>query len=229
MTPLQRLQRLAENDERLAQISAQLERSRLPELDARLERMRQGLAQLREKLAQSEALIGASERELSENSIQLKRVRDKLYGGSVSNSKELLKLEADLETLQLRRNELEETALNAMEELETLTAQAARAEKDQAEAQEDREEARVDEEETRAQLMARRRDLEALRLQLQDELGESTLQAYERARQRNGKAITKVKGGLCLACRMGLPDALWRAVKHGELLNCPSCASFLSE
>lgn len=154
----------------------------------------------------------------------------RLYDGSVKNPKELTSIQQELENLKKHRSEFEEELLNVMTQGETADRELAARRKTVANL------------ETRWELRSAELKVEAARLQdvvaLMEQKRERQkasipprdLAIYEDLRRRKGgMAVAKLQGGVCLGCRIQVPEGIRRRVFAPTILaQCPSCDRILA-
>ena len=154
---------------------------------------------------------------------------NQLMSGQVTNHKELESLQASAEALRRQLAAVEESGVEALLEVEALSAQLADEQKSlaQIEAQWQSGQGALLEEENKMKrnyvILKRKREAAA------DAMDEASLKEYERLRQRKaGIAVTAIEGESCGACNVKLPTGVISAAKdQGRLANCPSCGRIL--
>ncbi len=222
---------------RLQQVDTQLDaaRDRLAEIDRILgedEALRAAQAQQSDSAdARDEAKkqLRRAEEEVQAQQVKIEHNQNALYGGRVTNPKELedLQLEAaalkrhlgDLEDVQLEKMvALEEAAAqleNAQERLDSLRAERAKQHGALGEEQQQltREVARLDEERNAAL----------------SGISPDALATYDKVRvKKGGLAVAKVEDKRCGACAGALSDALAQAARSPDTLSyCSSCKRIL--
>ena len=231
---LDRLLELSDIDARRARIDATLadlpEQRAVDEANERLDAaVKQGDA-LRVEVTTVEAGQRKLEREIEQYSTRMAKEQERLYGGGITNAKEMKSVEAEIESTQARIDEREDQLLEAMEEAEDLanrieeaarTAEQTRAEITELEAERD---------EAAQQLLAERAELDVTRDELRDQLGDAALEQYDEVRERipAGVAVGELSGMSCTACRIDLPHAEVNELRDGDpLATCPSCQRLL--
>ena len=157
------------------------------------------------------------------------RLDDQLYGGSVTNPRDLESLEPEAsnarQTLEKLDGELMELSVQAEEsqsKCDTLQKELA----DTASAWESRR-AELEDEITRcnserSQVASQREEMAAI-------LDPVSVQQYENLRRtKGGLGVAKVERGLCQACRMSLPTQQRQKVRSAHLtVLCSSCGRIL--
>jgi predicted nucleic acid-binding Zn-ribbon protein len=157
------------------------------------------------------------------------RDRSLLAAGTV-DAKQLTELQHELETLERRQANLEDSLLEVMERREELQGQqaAALAEIDElqtklTEAQRARDEQRAEIDQQRHQSVSRRDELVAA-------LDPELVGLYERQRARGGAGAGLLQGRRCGACRIEIDRgelARISAAADDEVLRCPECGAIL--
>jgi predicted nucleic acid-binding Zn-ribbon protein len=222
----------------------------LQKLDVNLEKARRKLAQLQQALGESEELgaarntVTATEAELhrwhaaqknaeleSQSLAQQIAAKDKeLMSGRVSQPKELESLQANIEALRRQRSSVEDSGVEAMAQVETLTAQLAGARQSLQgiEAQwQDGQSALVQEDAKYKRIYAQ---LKQQREAGAKALPPADLKYYEDLRKRKaGIAVAPLQNGQCGVCHILVPTGVVSAVRSrvGEVVLCPSCGRML--
>ncbi len=186
---------------------------------------------------QAEASLGNWRARLRELEMDLEVVNgrisateQRLYGGQVTNPKELASLQQDLQYSKRSRDETEDQALMAMERLDKAekalssatakleaTVSAWRKEQDRLAQQIEREQTAVAElKQAREELVA---PLDAGHVALYQEL----------LRKKGGRAVARLNGSICEGCRVTLPSSQAQQVRRAqELVTCPNCGRILA-
>ena len=231
---LDRLLDLSDVDAQRARIDARMadlpEQRAVDEAGERLEAaVKQGDA-LRVEVTGVEAEQRRHEREIEQFQTRMAKEQERLYGGGITNAKEMQSVEAEIESTQRRIDEHETELLDAMQAAEDLaeridaaarTAEQTRAEIVELEADRDR---------AAQELLAEKAELDVERERLRGELGEAALEQYDAVRERipAGVAVGQLSGMSCTACRIDLPHAEVNELRDGDpLATCPNCRRLL--
>ncbi len=172
-----------------------------------------------------------AERELKATEDRIVQVNKRLYGGTVSASRELQAMANDVEGLRRRASELEDRVLGLMEEREPLDKQLGEHDARLALLSQRRSD-------LSQQLQAAETDLDASLSLLQAERQEAAgginpqlLSGYERLRERlGGVAVARLVGGRCDGCHLSLPAMELDRIRHdaaGSLEYCEQCGRIL--
>jgi predicted nucleic acid-binding Zn-ribbon protein len=221
-------------DTRLSQIAHR--RRTLPQI-AELTALEGRAAELRDQLVGAQTLAGDVQRELTKAEADVELVRQRaardqarLQAGQ-GGHKELGSLQHEIATLQRRQSELEDTELEIMERLETVTAEVERLSAEQSALQ-----AQVDE--VTAARQAQESELDAEREQLVQQRGatvsgvdQALVSLYEKVREANGGVgAAMLRARRCEGCRLELnPQDLQRirAAGEDEVVRCEECGRIL--
>ena len=214
---------LDEARERVASIERSLgDREELKRREVALEGLREQVRDLDRK-QRSLDLSSQSTRD------RLSAVETRLYGGAVSNPRELQDLGREFQNVKRNLTEVDEQALENLVSLEETEQRVAEDEEALV-----REEAAWSEnqygmEVEKRELRTRIGGLERQRLDMTKGLDVGSLQVYERVRRdKGGRAVSMVERGLCRTCGVTQPThSVQRARSGSEPVQCGSCGSIL--
>jgi hypothetical protein len=168
------------------------------------------------------------ELEIESLSGKMSRSEKRLYGGKVRNPKELSDLQAEIASLKRRRRKLEDDLLEAMinrEEAETAQDEVA-AHLADVESNWETRQANLTAE--RQNLQKRLEEIEGKRKSTVGHIDASTLNTYERVRERKGgQAVAFIRDDVCSVCGVTVPPSLEWKLREGELIQCDSCGRIL--
>jgi len=214
---------LNEKTEALGQVESQLDQNE------ELLSARRKMAEEEGGLHKSRATLRDLELDLGEISSKIVSAQERLYGGEITNPKELASLEQEIEYLKRRQSEVEDKTLETMAEVEEkqsglkLEAECLQSREQEWEAiQEDlRQQAQ--------ELSARLTSLQGERTETLLTVSEEDLTVYEDLRRlKGGQAVALLEGGICQGCRVALPTSLVQKVRRGQdLVTCGSCGRIL--
>jgi predicted nucleic acid-binding Zn-ribbon protein len=158
---------------------------------------------------------------------RLQRDEARLYGGGAP--KELSALQQEVAHLQTLRADQEETLLAAMLASETAQSEEAERHKKLQEAERLQQTVQTDAKERLARLDAALADLRARRERSAAEVPPALLARYDAIRRsRAGRAVSRVAGTTCEACRVSInPTTLRHARSAAELVTCDNCGRIL--
>jgi uncharacterized protein len=212
-------------------------KSHLPEREelAQLERL---ITQKEAARSEAAALLGdvatrqeAAERELKATEDRVAQVNARLYGGTVTASRELQAMAADVEGLRKRASELEDRALALMEEGEPFDREVGDLDAQLAELGARQRDVLTALKEAEAEVEADIATLSAQRPKAAGAVPEPLLNTYERLRTRlGGVAVARLTGGRCDGCHLTLPAVELDRIRHesaGTLEYCEQCGRIL--
>jgi predicted nucleic acid-binding Zn-ribbon protein len=154
---------------------------------------------------------------------------DRMYGGAVTNPKELKDLQLELDSLQRRRGALEERQFEALVAAEAAEARHAQLEQalHAAEAAAAASQGSLLDERGRLnQLVAQ---LEVEREAVRAQASTADLELYDRLRPaKNGRAVSTLDGGACSACGVAPSSSRVQSARQGnDLILCGNCGRIL--
>ena len=219
------MQRL-ELEKTLAGLPVQKE---IDDLEAALAVLRASLDTTNAGLARARKNQKEAEWSLKDIAAAIETVSTKLYGGAVTNPREIEGMQGKLRMLEANKTRLEDQIISHMEEIETLEsqAQAASAEitekSSRLEGLESVRDARVSEITCRMSENAKKRD------NLASTIPGSLLAKYEQLlKDKGGLAVVPVRGGICGGCHVALPTFLVTLARPNDsVVRCESCGRIL--
>lgn len=235
MSPFASLLDVQSHDTSLAQMHHR--RSHLPEHDAvvTLELAIADLERNGEPVRAKEAALSqrqaAFEVQLHDVDAKITSADRALFGGTVTATRELQALEADLVSLRRRRNELEDLELEVLMEREPIDAQLARSAADHESLLARLGLAREAEVAALAALESQAHAAGVARTQAAASVESGLLARYEAIRAKNnGIGVAHLVGGICGSCRLQLASVELdriRALSSDALVTCEECSAIL--
>jgi predicted nucleic acid-binding Zn-ribbon protein len=214
---------LQEEEKNLPQrVEVEEARSELASLEEKSRGLGRELEELRERQRRKEQLAEELGRKIAAE-------EDKLYGGKVSNPKELRSIQAEVQSLKRKRDQEETSLLECMERAEELEGALAELEKEESSL---RTRLREAEEALRGELERIEESREELMGQvgeLRSGIPEGDLKLYdELLGSRHGLAVVKAVDGACQGCHMALPAQEYdRFLKSEGIFRCSNCRRIL--
>ena len=221
--------------------------SLLQELDLEIEANEQALSQKSSQLGESQAVIRAqaelklehqrleelkreqhsAEWEIDDLITKLASAEEKLYGGSIRNPKELTNLQHEVDGLRIKRDQLEDKALEIMEQVESATASVSTMSNDlktvEAEWHSQQQQLSAEMEQLKTILA----DLKHKQKLLLAGIDPQTVEFYYELKRQKGQAVARVEQGICRGCRISLPTAEVQRARSDNLVQCSSCGRIL--
>lgn len=171
------------------------------------------------------------EKQIHDIDVKIDSANKQLYGGTVTSSRELQALEADIASLKKHRSELEDVELELLVEREPADAAVAKgnAQRDQLDA--DGAQCLVAIAEALVSIDREAAESAARRLEVAETISPALLETYERIRKKNnGVGAARLDHGTCMSCRLKLSavhlDAL-RKLAEIETAHCDECGVIL--
>lgn len=224
---------LADTDAAIRRNQARLddlpEQRRLEELDEQVRDLEQRHADVRLRRDDAAATAGKHDRDVAQLRERLAAEQQRMYGGGITNARELSKLEAEIQAVQERIDEHELAELEAMEQMEELDATLSGLKDQRDELAETRVAAERGRDEAASGLVAEIAELEVGREAQRKALPDDLLARYDESAQRHrGNAVGRLDGDRCTACGISLSYADVNALYEGPpLTHCPSCRRLL--
>jgi len=158
---------------------------------------------------------------------KLASVDEELYSGRIRNPKELTDLQREADLLKTRRGNLEDQALEIMEQVEqatgTQTATESELKKLESEWKNQQEQLTAELENLKTIIT----NLKDKRQQLASKIDPQSVEIYEVLKKQRGTAVARVEQGLCRGCRITLPVNELQQVRTGGIVRCSSCGRIL--
>jgi predicted nucleic acid-binding Zn-ribbon protein len=219
----------------------------LQELDTEIEQAEQALTQKTSQLGNRETLDAARQKATSSQKqlddlkhqrrdaegqvddvlYKIKTAEQQLYGGKVTNPKELSSLQHEINTLKSRNDDLENKALGIIDLVETAEKSVAAVSS----------EYKIFEEEWHRQqkqlageieqLKASLAELKPEREQVAGQIDVPVIALYAKLRQQKKQAVARVEQGICRACRISLSANSLQRARSGQPVQCSSCGRIL--
>jgi len=219
----------------------------LQEVELEIESAEQAMAQVLSQLGESQTVARAkselalekkrleelahqqhaAEWEVDDLEAKLATAKETLYSGRIKNPKELANLQHEVDGFKARRDQLEEKALELMEQVELKEANIAAENKAlkalEDEWQSEQQKLSADIERLKAALA----DLEHRRQLCSAEIDPEAARFYHQLKAQKGRAVARVEQGTCRGCRISLSSAELQRARGGSLVQCSSCGRIL--
>lgn len=219
----------------------------LQAVDLELESNEQALRQVTSQLGESEVVIGfrqklALERqhfeelgrqqrslewEIDDLSNKLTTAEKELYSGRIRNPKELTNLQQEINGLKTRRNQLEDKALEIMDQIEVANKSVATIGNELKTRESEWQSQQQQLAASLGQLKTTLANLKDKRRLLAAEIDPQATEVYQELKKQKGIAVAKVEQGICRGCRISLPVSELQSSRSGRLVRCSSCGRIL--
>ncbi len=170
------------------------------------------------------------ELDLAEKSNKINKHQEDLYGGKISDIKELKQIQKVIANYQKEKDSIEEDVLDLMEEMEDLDKSSGHLDEDLKVKEEEFKKRKEEEDLAR---LAIKKNMSSLNIKREEILSKITdnrlLKEYELLRkEKGGKAIMEVDGSICPGCYLDLPsDVIYQLKKNRKIITCPNCSRIL--
>jgi predicted nucleic acid-binding Zn-ribbon protein len=168
-----------------------------------------------------------AENKLDDIASKISKAESELYGGKVTNSKELSGLQHEINTLKNLNDQLETKALEIIDKFETaektIAAETADYQKLETEWQQQQQQLTTDIDLLKKTLA----DLKEKRNQLAAQIESSAVNLYESIRRQKKQAVAKVEQGICRACRISISASILQKARSGQPVQCGTCGRIL--
>jgi predicted nucleic acid-binding Zn-ribbon protein len=213
--------RIEQEESSLTIKSAQLgKREALDDAQSRLATAQQRLKELNKKRHDAEW-------EVDDLLSKIAAAEKQLYGGKITNPKELSSLQHEVNTMKNRNDQLETKALEAIDQMENAEKEVAALTRDCRKLEEEWHIQQKQLDEDIEKLNVSLAELSQQRGQLAAQIDEPAINLYERIRQEKKQAVAKVEQGICRACRISLSASVLQKARSGQPVQCGTCGRIL--
>lgn len=207
------------------------ERAALVSLESQINVVDGQLATARAVRDEAAGRQSALEAEAATASDRITEIEKRLYGGTVSASRELTAMSEEVEHLRSRRSAFEDQALEVMEELEPLEAEVERLESARAELEAQAVEGAKALIAAEAVVDGEIAGVSSERDGLASDLPGDLAASYERLRAKlGGVGVARLVGSSCSGCHLALPAMELEKVRRSgpdALVYCDQCGRIL--
>lgn len=187
------------------------------------------LAAAQKVYATLSAQVRSLELDSKSQDARLREAEERLYSGNVRSPKELIDLQRDIEMLKRQRDQMSETLLAAMLEMDEAQRLVAHCQKALDEASAHWEGDSVTLREQRRAAQERIAASNEQRAAIVAVVSPADLALYQtlRSRKTNGVAVAVVKGKACSQCGEAPSSLLLQQARGETLVMCPNCGRIL--
>jgi len=168
-----------------------------------------------------------AEAELEDVTSKISAAEQQLYGGKITNSKELSNLQHEINTLKALNDKGETKTLEIIDLLEaaeqTVAASTAELHKLEEEWQQLQTQLAAD----IALLQKTLTDLTEKRRQFAAQIEPPAVTLYESVRQKKSPAVAKLEQGICRSCRISQSASTLQKARGGQPVQCGTCGRIL--
>jgi predicted nucleic acid-binding Zn-ribbon protein len=170
------------------------------------------------------------ELDLTEKSSKIKKHQEDLYGGKISDIKELKQIQKVIANYEEEKDSIEENVLDLMEEMEDLDKSIGHFDEDLKVKGKEFKKRKEEMDLTRLEIEKNMNSLNIKREEILNKITDNRLlKEYEHLRkEKSGKAIVEVNGSICPGCYLDLPsDVIYQLKKNRKIIICPNCSRIL--
>jgi predicted nucleic acid-binding Zn-ribbon protein len=168
-----------------------------------------------------------AEADLDDVTSKINNVNQQLYGGRITNPKELANLQHEVNTLKDMNDQLETKALEIIDRVEAAEKTVAIAKANYQKLEEEWQQEQKQLETDIALLQKTLAELTEKRQLLASRIESSALSLYERVRRQKKQAVSKVEQGICRACRISVSASNLQKARSGQPVQCGTCGRIL--
>ncbi len=233
MTVVEQLYRLQRIDKALKEIEAaqldQTELKRLVQLKQEEQASALRLGQLDWRLRGIKRQVSQGETEINEVAQKVDKYEEKLYDGSIQNSKELEHMKSNIDVLRAQQEEMEQTVIELMEEVEEVEGELTEYKVEHQKLQVDCDQLEKELKERLYKLRSDEKRFRGKREVLVNLIPEKLYQHYLTIYGRHdGLAVVRIRGNICSGCQVSLPAMVIDKVKQSaEPVHCEFCGRIL--
>lgn len=169
----------------------------------------------------------AAEWEVDDMLSKIATAEDQLYGGKITNPKELSSLQHEVSTMKAKSDQLENKALEIIDQVEAVEKSVAAATSELKKMDNDWQSQQQQLSDEIEQLKNRLTDLKQKRQRLSQEIESEAVMLYEKIRNQKKPPVAKVEQGICRVCRISLSASELQRARSGQPVQCGSCGRIL--
>ena len=208
---------LASNEQALKQVTSQLGE------DEPVVRARNKLALEHQRLEELNRQQRSVEWEIDNITSKLTTTEEELYSGKIRNPKELTNLQHEIDGLKTKRNQLEDKALEVMDQVELATKSVATLNSKLKALEADWHSQQQQLSTNLEQIKTTVLNLKQKQQLLIDEIDPQVIEVYQELKKQKGTAVAKVEQGICRGCRISLPVSELQRIRSDNRVRCSSC------
>lgn len=233
MRDVEKLYQLQKIDTRLKEIKSalqdQTELKKLVEMKKNEQIIRVKLTNLEEQSKSGKRQMSQIELELADIIDKIAIFEEKLYGGSIKNSKELEHLQLNHQTLKKQKDEFEEEIIQLMEQNDEFEKELKVLRKEFYTRRDDCLGYEKKIKEKLLKLRSKEKEYLKRREKILKMIPAVSFQYYQKVLQRHdGIAVALIQDSICTGCQVSLPEALIDRVRtNEEFVHCEFCGRIL--
>ena len=174
--------------------------------------------------------LNRKELDLADKSNKIKKHQEDLYGGKITDIKELKQLQKVIATYEDEKDKIEDVLLDLMEEIEDLDKSVNKVEENLKQKEKHLRKSQQEMKLVASEIEEMMNSLTIKREEIVSKLTDNHLfKKYELLKkEKSGKAIVEVNSSICLGCYLDLPSDIIYQLKKGQtIITCPNCNRIL--
>ncbi len=193
-----------------------------------LVKARNDVSSTEQKIADIKKAQHANDTEITDLNAKITESEKHLYDGSVSNPKELVNRQIEIDGLKAKRSEFEAKAIEIIEQLDAANAALKTAQENLARIESEWQGLRLDLTKKLDAQKAHLTELQTKRDQLIATIPPDAVVCYNRVKkQKGGNAVARIEQGICRGCRIQLPVREIQQARGNRIVQCSSCGRIL--
>ena len=202
----------------------------LEEIINKIQELKDSLKNKNENYKNLQVKLKRKELDLAEKSTKIKKHQEDLYGGKISDIKELKQIQKVISGYNEEKNGIEEEILDLMEEMEDLNKSIYNLNEDLKCKDEDFKKCKEKIDIAMLAIEKKANSLNIKRGEILSKINDDhLLKEYGFLRkEKGGKVIVEVDGSICPGCYLDLPsDVIYQLEKNRKIIICPNCSRIL--
>jgi uncharacterized protein len=168
-----------------------------------------------------------AEGQVEDAASKIKAAEGQLYGGKVTNPKELSNLQHEINSLKTLSSQLQDKALSTIDLLEEAEKNIGVLKSEFKVVEEDWKKQQITLGGEIEILKAELAELKPERAELAGQIGATVMVLYDKIRRQKKQAVAKVEQGICRSCRISLSASALQRARSGQPVQCGSCGRIL--
>jgi len=204
--------------------------SKVERINEEIQELKNNLTNKHEGYKELHIKLNRKELDLSDKSNKIKKHQEDLYGGKITDIKELKQLQKVIATYEDEKDKIEDVLLDLMEEIEDLNKSINKLEEN---LKQKEKHLRKSQQEMELVALEIEEMMNSLTIKREETLSKLTdnrlLKEYELLKkEKGGKAIVEVNSSICPGCYLDLPsDIIYQLKKVQTIITCPNCNRIL--
>ena len=204
--------------------------ARIREIEDKIEKIEIKYQKGKESLKDLQSKIKRREIDAKAINAKMEKHQDELYGGKISEIKELKQLQKVIELLKKDRDKIEEDLLLLMDEEDMMRLDLGEVEKELLQAKEQLQERQQEVNQQEKEIIERIEKKNKERVEILSKISDCELMKQYNIlwREKDGEVVVEIDGPTCSGCNLSLPsDIIYHLQRDNLLITCPNCNRIL--